>query len=217
VKDVTDLVVLARVSGSLFVVLLVAVLAARLARRAGRRSGRGGIAVRERVGLTRDTSAVVLEVGDRVLLLGVGPQQVNLLAELGPGAAARAVQSLPVQSLPGRSVSVAPVAALPAAPTMPAPVPWAQGAQTSPAARSEQPAWEAMVPAQRSAAGPSEQASVRVVTGMPAAQPLTRRELREAGIRRAVPPTRRGNGSVLDPRTWQQGVEALRDLTARRG
>jgi flagellar protein FliO/FliZ len=26
-----------------------------------------------------------------------------------------------------------------------------------------------------------------------------------------------GTGSVLDPRTWRQGLEALRDLTARRG
>jgi hypothetical protein len=32
-----------------------------------------------------------------------------------------------------------------------------------------------------------------------------------------MPPTQRGTGSVLDPRTWRQGVEALRDLTARRG
>ncbi|HET9657808.1 MAG TPA: flagellar biosynthetic protein FliO [Kineosporiaceae bacterium] len=27
----------------------------------------------------------------------------------------------------------------------------------------------------------------------------------------------RGNGSVLDPRTWRQALEALRDYTARRG
>ena len=46
---------------------LVAVFAARLARRAGRRSGHGAMAVRERIGLTRDSSAVVLEVGGRLL------------------------------------------------------------------------------------------------------------------------------------------------------
>ncbi|MBI4941489.1 MAG: flagellar biosynthetic protein FliO [Actinobacteria bacterium] len=31
------------------------------------------------------------------------------------------------------------------------------------------------------------------------------------------PATRRGSGAVLDPRTWRQGVDALRDLTVRRG
>jgi flagellar protein FliO/FliZ len=31
------------------------------------------------------------------------------------------------------------------------------------------------------------------------------------------PPAVRGHGSVLSPRTWRQAVEALRDLTARRG
>ena len=183
----TDLVMLARVSGSLVVVLLVAVLAARVARRAGGRSRRGGVAVRERVGLTRETSAVVLEVGDRLLLLGVGPQQVTLLAELGP-----------------RGTVVAGVPALapsPGAGALPAPA-------AAPLLISSMPAMAA-IPAQRDA--------VRVVTGVPAAQPLTRRELRAAGVRRAVPPSRRGTGSVLDPRTWQQGVEALRDLTARRG
>jgi len=91
----SDAFMLARVSGSLVVVLLIAVFAARLARRAGRRSRHGGIAVRERVGLTRDTSAVVLEVGDRLLLLGVGPQQVTLLAELGPTGTVTGVAALP--------------------------------------------------------------------------------------------------------------------------
>jgi flagellar protein FliO/FliZ len=28
---------------------------------------------------------------------------------------------------------------------------------------------------------------------------------------------RAGTGALLDPRTWRQGIEALRDLTARRG
>jgi hypothetical protein len=48
--------------------------------------------------------------------------------------------------------------------------------------------------------------------------PLSRKVIRELdrSRRRALPPTQRGTGSVLDPRTWQQGVEALRDLTARR-
>jgi hypothetical protein len=35
---------------------------------------------------------------------------------------------------------------------------------------------------------------------------------------RATAPTARGAGSgaILDPRTWKQGLEALRDYTARR-
>jgi flagellar protein FliO/FliZ len=184
VKDASDLVVLARVSGSLLVVLLVAVLAARLARRAGRRAGRGAMAVRERIGLTRDTSAVVLEVGDRLLLLGVSPHQVTVLAELGPSGALVAGSPLPIGA--------------------------AQGAPAIGTAEGALPITSG-IPAQREA--------VRVVSGVPPAQPLTRRDLRAAGVRRraAVPPVQRGTGSAIDPRTWQQGLEALRDLTARRG
>jgi flagellar biogenesis protein FliO len=163
----SDALLLVRVSGSLAAVLVVAVLAARLARRAGRRGGPAAIAVRERVGLTRDTSAVVLEVSGHLLLLGVSAQQVSLLAHLGAQAEATAEAG-------------------------PAP---------------------AHLPAQQGM-------SVRVVTGAAPATPLTRRELRAvAGHRRATVPTPRaaGTGAALDPRTWHQGLEALRDLTARRG
>jgi len=186
--SVSDVVMAARVGGSLAVVLLVALLAARLARRTGRRSGRGALAVRERVGLTRDTSAVLLQAGDRLLLLGVGPQQVSLLAELGPGAPVVAGETVrpagQVGAVGGPSVGEALSGMSPGA---------------------------VAVPAQR---GP-----VRMVTGVPPAAPLTRREIRTATGRRrpALPPTQRGTGSVLDPRTWQQGMESLRDLTARRG
>ena len=43
-------------------------------------------------------------------------------------------------------------------------------------------------------------------------------DLRRIVVRSGVPvaPGPRGTGSVLDPRTWRQAVEALRDLTARR-
>jgi flagellar protein FliO/FliZ len=37
-----------------------------------------------------------------------------------------------------------------------------------------------------------------------------------AGGRRAAAERTRGTGSVLDPRTWKHGVDALRDLTVRR-
>lgn len=56
---------------------------------------------------------------------------------------------------------------------------------------------DAAVPAQRPAARP--QATTR-----PTAPP-------------AAPAAGRGSGAVLDPRTWRQGVDALRDLTVRRG
>ncbi len=60
--------------------------------------------------------------------------------------------------------------------------------------------------------------------GGPAVAGVSVRRLPEGGagtLARLVPPgTGRppaaGTGSVLDPRTWRQGVESLRDLTARR-
>jgi flagellar biosynthetic protein FliO len=52
-----------------------------------------------------------------------------------------------------------------------------------------------------------------------AARPVTAQPLREptvdgAGTRPT--PKRKGNGSVLDPATWGQAVNAMRDLTVRR-
>ena len=190
----SDLMVLARVTGSLVVVLLVAVLAARLARRAGRGRGRtASLQVRDRVGLTRETCAVVLEVGDRMLLLGVSPQQVSVLAELGPSGT---VVATAVRPGPTALAIQGALGAL-----------GGQAGPGVPAAGGGVP----RVPAPR-------QPAVRVVQA-PAEVPLTRREVRAATGRRrqAVPPTQRGTGSALDPRTWQQGLEALRDLTARRG
>jgi flagellar biogenesis protein FliO len=184
-----DLVMLARVTGSLVVVVLVALLVARLARRAGARGGTGGVRVLDRVGLSRETAAVVLEVGDRTLLLGVGPTQVTVLADLtDPGAG-----------------PVRPAAALPSV------LGEVLDAEPAPA----DSAAVAKIPAPRSTVRTRDGATTAVVT----TAPLSRRALRQARGRGrlAVPPTRRGTGSALDPRTWQQGLEALRDLTARRG
>jgi hypothetical protein len=48
--------------------------------------------------------------------------------------------------------------------------------------------------------------------------PVQRRATETAGKARVVPrPTPQASGSVLSPRTWRQGIEALRDLTVRRG
>jgi hypothetical protein len=55
-----------------------------------------------------------------------------------------------------------------------------------------------------------------VITQVPVSRKAMR-QLDRGRKRLATPPTQRGgSGSVLDPRTWQQGLEALRDLTARR-
>lgn len=165
----TDVALLIRVTASLAGVVLLALVAAQLARRGVGRQGRGDLCVRERVGLTRETAAVVLETGGRRLLVGVSPGQVTLLADLG---------------------TADPVAA-----------PLATAAR------------EALVGLPRQARPcPATPAVTRE-------NPLSRRAIRELDRSRrpAAPPARRGTGSVLDSRTWQQGLEALRDLTARHG
>jgi flagellar biogenesis protein FliO len=184
---------LARVTGSLVAVVLLALLAARFARRTTH--GRDGedLRVCERAGLTRDTAAVVLECGGRRLLVGVGPAQISLLADLGP--------CLPAPP----EVPTATVPVLPAG-TEPPPAPTAStAAPTSTASR------RVTVPVPRRGG----QADVLITQ-----VPLSRKAIRQLDQRRrrlAMPPTRHGTGSMLDPRTWRQGLEALRDLTARRG
>ncbi len=82
----SDLVLLGRVTLSLLVVLTVAVLAARLARRAGGGAGAGSVRMRARLGLTREASLAVVEIGDRALVLGVTPSSVRLLTTLDAAA-----------------------------------------------------------------------------------------------------------------------------------
>ena len=215
----SDLVLLARITGSLVVVVLVALLAARLARRAGIRSGGAGLRVLERVGLTREAGAVVLEVDGRRLLLGVTSHDVRLLADLTqphvPQTDApqlHAPQPLPALEAPGEP---APPWAIHLLPHQPEPtfehVAAAAGIAPAAAASPARPTGPT------GPVGPSAAAAgdgIRVLT-----PPLSRRAVRAASANRrpAMPPTQRGTGSVLDPRTWRQGVEALRDLTARRG
>lgn len=137
-----DLQLLGRVTISLVVVVLIALVVARLARRAGVRGPGVGLRVVDRVGLTREASLAVVQVGGSALVLGVTAHSVSVLSTLDAAALAEA---LPAE---------------PAKPTAPRPI-------------GSRPA------------------------GTPGPKP-------------------RGTGSVLDPRTWQQGLEALRDLTARR-
>lgn len=48
--------------------------------------------------------------------------------------------------------------------------------------------------------------------------PVQRSQSEPGDSKRVVPgPTGQASGSVLSPRTWRQGIEALRDLTVRRG
>jgi flagellar biogenesis protein FliO len=172
--EASDAMMLARLAGSLVTVLLLALLAARFARRTTRGRPGGDLRVCERVGLTRDTAAVVLETGGRRLLVGIGPHQVTLLADL-----------------------TEPMSAFPQS-------------------RSDVPAGD---PVRNAVPAPRISTEVDPETGVVIHQvPLSRKVIRELdrSRRRALPPTQRGTGSALDPRTWQQGVEALRDLTARR-
>jgi len=79
-----DLALLGRVMGSLLVVLVVLGLITRLVRR--RPGSDLGLRVIDRVGLTREANLTVVEVANRVLLLGVTAQGVTLLVDLDPPA-----------------------------------------------------------------------------------------------------------------------------------
>jgi len=208
--------VTARVIGSLVAVLLLAFVAARFARRTTPGRGRGDLRVCQRVGLTRDTAAVVLETDGRRLLIGVSPTQISLLADLGPHRCAELEAA----------ADVVPAEVVPAQPAQPA-------RPALPTRRSQRAATSSRNPVSRNPVSeiPAPRAASRRIT-VPLPRrggqadvvitkiPLSRKVIRQLDQRRrrlAMPPTQRGTGSVLDPRTWRQGIEALRDLTARRG
>jgi flagellar biogenesis protein FliO len=148
VTAATDLQLLGRVTISLVVVVLIALVVARLARRAGMRGPGVGLRVVDRVGLTREASLAVVEVGGSALVLGVTAHSVSVLSMLDAATLAEAL--------------------------------------------------------------PPEPAAPRRLGSRPAGSTGS------AGSTASAAKTLRGTGSVLDPRTWQQGLEALRDLTARR-
>ncbi len=79
-----DLMLVARVSGSLVVVLVLAAVLARAVRRGALLRKEGAVRVLHRTGLSREASVAVVEIGDRALLLGVTSHQVSMLAELDP-------------------------------------------------------------------------------------------------------------------------------------
>jgi len=141
VNPTSDLAMLARVTASLVVVVVLALLAARLARRASVRGPGVGLRVVDRVGLSREAAVAVVAVAGRALVLGITAQNVTVLTELDPEASAELL---------------------------------------------------APPPGGKRVAGGSD-----LLTG-------------------ELPARSRGTGSVLDPRTWRQGLDALRDATARR-
>jgi flagellar biogenesis protein FliO len=88
-NDADNLAMLGRVVGGLIVVLVLIGLAARVARRARGQKGTSGLRVVDRIGLTREANLTVVEVANRMLLLGVTARGVTMLADLDadPGTA----------------------------------------------------------------------------------------------------------------------------------
>ena len=80
-----------RVGASLLAVLILVAIVARLARRASRRGPGTGLAVLDRTGLGKDAAVAVVAVADRVLVIGVTPQNVTMLTELDPRTVPAAV------------------------------------------------------------------------------------------------------------------------------
>ncbi len=182
-----DATTAARALASLVVVVVLVVVSARLARRASGRGDGPGLRVVDRVGLTRETAIAVVEVGGRGLVVGTSAHGVTLLTELEPAELAAARRERRGTD-PGRVGVTRVVAADTGAPRAPA-----QTRADSPAGRTR--------------------------TASAAAAPNRTAAAARAGTRTAPVPEPRsaGTGSVLDPRTWRQGVDAVRDLTVRRG
>ncbi len=81
-NDADNLALLGRVMGGLLVVLVLIGLIARVARRTHGQKATSGLRVIDRVGLSREANLTVIEVANRVLLLGVTAQGVTMLADL---------------------------------------------------------------------------------------------------------------------------------------
>jgi flagellar biogenesis protein FliO len=207
-----NLTLLARVTGGLFVVLVVVAVAARLARRA-RGVGHGEyLRVVERVPLSREVYVAVVQAGGRSLLIGVTPQGIAMLAPLDVPPGQQPVHVVLETSRPPGENRTTPPTPAPAAPArrdlaMPAGVDMTGHPDLASALR-----------AAGRTSGDGDGAGGAGQGGAPAAEPgaLPRR----ADVRRgraAVPQQRQASGSVLSPRTWRQGIDALRDATVRRG
>ena len=78
----SDLALLGRVMGGLIVVIVLIGLIAKVARQTRGHNGTSGLRVIDRVGLSREANLAVVEVSNRMLLLGVTAQGVTMLANL---------------------------------------------------------------------------------------------------------------------------------------
>lgn len=257
-NSASDLAMLGRVIGGLIVVLVLVGLTARIARRARGNSGSTGLRVVDRVGLSRDANLAVVEVSNRMLLLGVTSQGVTMLADLDDAGHrdARHAQLHGAHQLdptepdttrhPDQSLStdppLEPVSAIVSEHPTPVPTGVALGdhPDLASALRAAGRTADSTTPAQS-----SDRATVDVEEPPGPSTPQTRAEARSrttsrgrgwlprqrtpAGTtsiprptradrtKRTVPqPGTQASGSVLSPRTWRQGLEALRELTVRR-
>jgi flagellar protein FliO/FliZ len=177
VNTAADAALLARVTLSLLVVVLLAVIGARLARRTVLRGRGRNLQVLERLPLSREASLAVVSVAGRGLVLGVTSQGVRVLSELDGETLARAY---------------------------PEPEPSAE----PPSDRR---------PARAVRVGPDGVTVTRLTDDGTPAPPRTGTRTGTPAPPRTGTRTRTGTGSVLDPRTWRQAVQAVRDLTVRRG
>lgn len=75
--------IVGRLLGSLFLIVGVLGLIAYLGKR-NARSSRSLMRVHARMSIAKGVSVAVVEIGERVLLVGIGEKGVNLLAELDP-------------------------------------------------------------------------------------------------------------------------------------
>jgi flagellar biogenesis protein FliO len=181
-----DAALLARVTLSLLVVVLLAVIGARLARRTVLRGHGRNLQVLERLPLSREASLAVVSVAGRGLVLGVTAQGVRVLSELDGETLAQAY---------------------------PEPEP---GAAAGPGRRPSRVAGRA------GAAGGSGRAGKVGRVGNPGKVGVAGVRVGPDGVKVTRltdddPPAPHGTGTVLDPRTWRQAVQAVRDLTVRRG
>jgi hypothetical protein len=215
-----DLTLLARVTGGLVVVLVAVAVVARLARRA-RFVGKGEyLRIVERATLSREAYVAVVQAGGRSLLIGVTPQGITMLAALDvpPGQQPPVHVVLETSRPPGGGRGRTP------------PPGTAEPATGTPGRRDVAvPPGVAMPPGVDTTGFPDLASALRAAgrtTGDGAAEPgagsgATGELPRRADVRRArqgaVPQQRQASGSVLSPRTWRQGFEALREATVRRG
>jgi flagellar biogenesis protein FliO len=216
VSGTTDLATTLRVVASLVVVLAVAALAARLARRARSRGGGAGLRVVDRTGLSRDASLALVEVAGRSLVLGVTAQGVSVLTVLDndPEPAAPAEAEAVPAAANGSQGGPDVVAALPPAVRLAEHPDLASALRAAGMVAAPPPIPEPRSPA-RTAPTTAPTTTAPQPRPAPAAPaPTSRRDaLRQAGR----PRRRQPSGAVLDPGTWRQALETLRDMTARRG